>query len=73
MKMHSLGCKTIEDGMVTALIFLLSGISIILAGYWIVPDVWYLAHIIIVSGLLILLMVPLVLIATYIKNSLHKH
>jgi len=69
MKMHSLGCKTIEDGIVTALIFFLSGISIILAGIWIVPDVWYLANIIIASGLLILLMVPIILIATYIKNS----
>jgi len=69
MKMHSLGCKTIEDGIVTALIFLLSGISIILAGVWIVPDIWYLARIIITSGLLILLMVPIILIASYIKNS----
>ena len=67
--MHSLGCKTIEDGIVTALIFLLSGISIVLAGIWIVPDIWYLAHIIITSGLLILFMVPIILIATYIKNS----
>lgn len=67
--MLSLGCKTIEDGIVTALIFLVTGLSLISVGYWIVPDIWYFSHIIIFSGLLLLLLVPVILIATYLKNS----
>ena len=66
--MHSLGCKTIKDGMITAVIFFITAISIMLAGVWIVPDIWYLSHIIILAGGLILCMVPVILIATYIKN-----
>jgi len=71
--MHYLGCKTFKDGIITAFIFFITAISIIATGRWIVPNIWYLAHITIISGLLVLLMVPLILIASYIKNSWHKH
>ncbi len=69
MKMLVLGCKTIKDGITTALIFFLTAISLILAGIFVVPDIWYLSSIIILSGIFVLLMVPLILIATYIKNK----
>ncbi|MCW8932430.1 MAG: hypothetical protein OQL19_19615 [Gammaproteobacteria bacterium] len=67
--MLALGCKTIKDGVMTAFIFLITGLSLILVGYWIVPDIWYFSHIIILSGTLLLFLVPVILIATYIKNS----
>jgi len=67
--MHSLGCKTIEDGIITASIFFVTGLLIICAGVWIVPEIWYLSHIIIFSGALLLMLVPVVLVATYLKNS----
>ena len=68
MKMLSLGCKTIQDGITTALIFFITGLGILLTGIWLIPEFWYLPQIIIFTGILILLMVPLILVASYLKN-----
>ncbi len=68
MKILSLGCKTIQDGLTTASIFFSMGLGLILAGIWIIPQILYLPQIIIISGTLLLIMVPLILIATYLKN-----
>ena len=68
MKMLSLGCKTIQDGITTALIFFITGLAILLTGIWLIPEFWYLPQIIIFTGILILLMVPVILVASYLKN-----
>jgi len=68
MKVVHLGCKTIKDGITTASVFLITGLCLILVGNWILPELWYLPQIIIFTGMLILLMVPVILIATYLKN-----
>lgn len=68
MKMLSLGCKTIKDGITTALIFFIAGLCIVSAGIWVMPELWYLPQIIIFSGSLLLFMVPVILVATYLKN-----
>ncbi len=66
--MISIGCKTIRDGITTAIIFFITGICLLLTGIWIVPEIWYLPHIIILVGILVLIMVPIILVATYFKN-----
>ncbi len=68
MKMLSLGCKTMRDGYTTALVFFITGLCIVLAGLWIIPEIWFLPHIIIFTGALLLLMVPIILTASYLKN-----
>ena len=65
--MRTLGCKTIKDGITTAIIFLITGISLLITG-WLMPDLWYLPHIIIISACLVLFMIPLILLGTYLKN-----
>ncbi|MCU7938058.1 MAG: hypothetical protein KZQ64_16590 [gamma proteobacterium symbiont of Bathyaustriella thionipta] len=68
MKMLSLGCKTIKDGLTTALIFFITGLSLVLAGFWVMPEIGYLPQIIIFMGALVLLMVPVILVSSYLKN-----
>ena len=68
MKMLSLGCKTIQDGLTTAFIFFITGLCLILAGVWVMPEIWYLPQIIIFMGTLVLFMIPVILVATYLKN-----
>jgi len=66
--MLSLGCKTIKDGITTALIFFITCLCIILVGIWVVPEIWVLSEIIMFMGAIVLLMVPVILIASYLKN-----
>ena len=68
MKMLSLGCKTFKDGITTALVFFISGLCFIFTGIWVIPEIAYLPQIIIFVGSLILLMVPVILVASYVKN-----
>ncbi len=68
MKMLSLGCKTMKDGLTTAFIFFIMGLCLVLTGIWLIPEIWYLPQIIIFTGALILFMVPLILLASYLKN-----
>ena len=68
MKLLSLGCKTIQDGITTALIFFITGLGTLLTGIWLIPEIWYLPQIIVFTGILILLMVPVILVASYLKN-----
>jgi hypothetical protein len=66
--MKKLGCKTIQDGNATALIFFITGLFMVLTGFWVMPEIWYLPHIVIFAGTLVLLMVPVILLATYLKK-----
>jgi hypothetical protein len=68
MKIRTLGCKTMVDGIITAMIFLLAGSGLIIVGHWLLPDVFFLPEILTGSGLFLLLFVPLILTASYLKN-----
>ncbi len=67
--MRSLGCKTIKDGITTAIVFFITGSCLLITGLWIMPDVLYFPQIIILTASLVLLMTPVILLATYLKNN----
>ena len=66
--MRSLGCKSLREGVTTAIVFAVAGTLLILTALFIIPAIAYLPHIILLSGSLLLLFVPLIIIATIIKN-----
>jgi len=66
----SLGCKTMREGVVAALIFFVAGILFILAGVHIVPDVWQLQHITMFVGFFLLLFAPIILVSTFLLSVL---
>ena len=66
--MFSLGCKTLYDGIVTAIIFSIGGLLLLLTSAYIIPEIGYLPDIIAVSGLLLLLLVPVIIVATIVKK-----
>jgi len=68
-RMRALGCKTIKDGITTATIFFITGSCLLITGIWIMPDVLYFPQIIILTASLVLLMTPVILLATYLKNN----
>lgn len=68
MKIPALGCKSRQDGIMTAAIFTLFGGLLVVTALTIIPDIPYLPGIILASGLTLWLFVPLIVIATWIKN-----
>ena len=66
--MKMLGCKTFRDGLTTSFIFFITGLCIVLAGIWVLPEIWYLPQIIIFMGAFVLFMVPVIIVASYLKN-----
>ncbi len=68
MKMLSFGCNSLREGITTAIVFLVTGILLILTALFITPEISYLPHIIVLSGSLLLLFVPVIIIATILKN-----
>jgi len=68
MKMPAMGCKSRRDGIMTAAVFTLFGGLLIVTAITIIPDVKYLPGIILTSGILLWLFVPLIVIATWVKN-----
>lgn len=70
MKLLSLGCKTMREGVLAASIFFLAGVLMILAGTRVVPDIAYMQHIVLLIGFLLLLFAPLILISTFLLSVL---
>lgn len=70
MHLLKIGCKTMREGVVVAAIFFFAGILMILAGSKIVPDIYYMQHIAMLAGLILLLFAPLILIATFLLSVL---
>lgn len=70
MKLLSLGCKTMREGVLASSIFFLAGILMILAGTRVVPDVAYMQHVVLLLGFLLLLLAPLILISTFLLSVL---
>ena len=56
--------------MLVSAIFFCAGILMILAGTKIVPPLYYMEHIVLLAGLLLLLFAPLILIATFLLSVL---
>ncbi|MCK5697436.1 MAG: hypothetical protein KAI02_04685 [Gammaproteobacteria bacterium] len=66
----SLGCKTMREGVIATIIFFIAGILLILASVNIVPVFWHLNHIIMLSGFLLLLLSPIILVSTFLLSVL---
>lgn len=70
MNLLKIGCKTMREGVLVTTIFFFAGILMILAGTKIVPEIFYMQHIVMFTGLLLLLFAPLILIATFLLSVL---
>ena len=70
MNLLKIGCKTMREGVLVSAIFFIAGILMILAGNNIVPDIYYMQHIAMLAGLILLLFAPLILIATFLLSVL---
>lgn len=70
MNLLKIGCTTMREGVLVTTIFFFSGILMILAGTKIVPDIFYMQHVVMFAGLLLLLFAPLILIATFLLSVL---
>lgn len=68
----SLGCKTMREGVIATAIFFITGVLLILASVKIVPEIWHLNHIVMLSGFLLLLLVPIILVSTFLISVLPK-
>ena len=68
MKMLSFGCNSLREGATTAIVFSVTGVMLILAALYVVPPIAYLPHIIMLSGSVLLLFVPVIIVATILKN-----
>ncbi len=70
MKILSLGCTTMREGVLVSAIFFLAAILMILAGNYVVPAIAYMRHIVMLVGLLLLLLAPVVLVSTFLLTVL---
>jgi hypothetical protein len=70
MNLLKIGCKTMREGVIVSAIFFIAGILMILAGTRIVPDIFFIQHIVMLAGLLLLLFAPLILISTFLLSVL---
>lgn len=70
MKILSLGCKTMKEGVLASAVFFIAAILMILAGTRIVPDILYIQHIVVALGLLLLLLAPIILLSTFLLSVL---
>ena len=68
MKMLSFGCNSLREGVTTAIVFSVTGVLLILTALFIIPEIAYLPHLIMLSGSVLLLFVPVIIVATIIKN-----
>lgn len=66
----SLGCQTMREGVIATLIFFIAGVSFILVGINIVPDIWHLQHIVMFVGFILLLLAPIILVSTFLLSVL---
>jgi hypothetical protein len=70
MNLLKIGCRTMREGVVVSAIFFVAGILMILAGHNIVPDLYYMQHVAMLAGLILLLFAPLILISTFLLSVL---
>ncbi len=70
MKILSLDCATIREGVLVSAIFFLAAMLMILAGNYVVPAIAYMRQIVMLVGLLLLLLAPVVLVSTFLLTVL---
>lgn len=70
MKLLVLGCKTLREGVLVAVIFFLGGILLTLAAQHIVPALLHMNHVVLLAGFVLLLLAPIVLVSTFLLSIL---
>ena len=61
-----------REGVIATIIFFIAGVLIILAGAKIVPEIWHLNMIVVLTGFLLLLLAPIILVSTFLLSVLPK-
>ncbi|MCP3663933.1 MAG: hypothetical protein GY696_15825 [Gammaproteobacteria bacterium] len=72
MKLLSLGCETMREGVMATAVFLVAGVSLVLIAMKLIPEVWYLPQIILALGFFLLLFAPIILVSTFLLSVLPK-
>jgi len=72
MKLLSLGCETMREGVILSFVFFILGMLFILAGVHFIPPIINLPHVVIFIGFLLLLFSPIILISTFLLSVLPK-
>lgn len=57
-----------REGVVVSAIFFLFGLLFIIAGIKVMPEIFYMKHIAMLAGLLLMLFSPLILIGTFLVS-----
>lgn len=65
-----LGCKTMREGVSIAAIFLAGAIALFLSVRYVVPDVYYLQHLVLLFALILIVLAPVILISTFLLSVL---
>lgn len=73
MKPFALGCRSIQDGIMVALVFLVVALVMILTARYLVPDVGYLRKAVLGAGLVLLLLSPAILVGTWLRTRFHPN
>lgn len=69
-KLLILGCKTLREGVIAALVFLLAGVALTLISVHVMPHVWHIQHIVMLAGFIMLLLAPVILVSTFLLSVL---
>lgn len=69
-KLLYLGCQTLREGVIAALIFLLAGVSLILISVHVMPHIFHMQHIVMFAGFMMLLLAPVILVSTFLLSVL---
>ncbi|MCB1774645.1 MAG: hypothetical protein KDI88_13600 [Gammaproteobacteria bacterium] len=70
MKLLVLGCKTLREGVLVAVVFFIGGLLLTLAAQHVVPDFMHMNHAVLLLGFVLLLLAPIVLISTFLLTIL---
>lgn len=57
-----------RDGLIVAAVFLITALALMLAGRYLVPEIASMPLIVQILGLILLLLAPVILLATYVRT-----
>ena len=69
MPSFPIGCRTMRDGVIVSIVFLLSGLALLAAGRLLVPVLLHKDLLVQALGGLLVLFVPFILITTYLRTA----
>ena len=69
-RLLALGCKTMREGVTVSAVFFAAAIALFLAAQHVVPDIFYLKHIVLLLALVLIILAPIVLISTFLLSVL---